>query len=213
MNETLLEASLKRLTEQTPEFCLLGIQHWSTCMTKAEWGTWAQCGLTAFAAGIAIWAVREPIRHAARARRAARLNELAAAATNLVLIAEQGAAIAHRLRAIGEGGLRQTESFASEGRGPMSTELQALLSQVDESVERHRGNRMIATTQTDLYHLIRHLLERVDGTGRLLPEEAAAMLRSPDLVATLSQLGTCGRNMHELSTALGKAADALEGQF
>lgn len=25
-----------------PEFCLFGFQHWSTCMTKAEWSGWVQ---------------------------------------------------------------------------------------------------------------------------------------------------------------------------
>lgn len=49
-----------------PQFCLLAIDHWSTCMTKAEWATWAQVfGATAAIAAGALginWQVRNQHR-------------------------------------------------------------------------------------------------------------------------------------------------------
>lgn len=49
-----------------PEFCLLAIQHWSTCMTKAEWGSWAQATGTTAAVVVAAMVVRWQLRHSDR---------------------------------------------------------------------------------------------------------------------------------------------------
>jgi hypothetical protein len=49
--------------DKVPEFCLAWIDHWSTCMTKVEWGSWAQVLITAAAVSIAYWAVVKPLRH------------------------------------------------------------------------------------------------------------------------------------------------------
>lgn len=41
-----------------PQYCLLAIDHWSTCMTKAEWASWTQAlGSIAaiLAAGASVW--------------------------------------------------------------------------------------------------------------------------------------------------------------
>ena len=37
-----------------PEFCFLWIDHWSTCMTKAEWSGWMQAGGSVIGIAVAI---------------------------------------------------------------------------------------------------------------------------------------------------------------
>lgn len=45
------------VASKTEEFCLLWIPHWSTCMTKAEWASWAQVFVSLVAIYAALRAV------------------------------------------------------------------------------------------------------------------------------------------------------------
>lgn len=109
---------------------------------------WAQVLTTVVGLAVAVWAVREPIRHAALARRAGELQETAAVATQVGYLAEQGLMFAHALGASAAAGgwhifdsrkreatrlvesLREvasrSEPTVSPPRGPVAVRLAAL---------------------------------------------------------------------------------------
>ncbi|WP_457332982.1 hypothetical protein [Rhizobacter sp. P5_C2] len=78
-----------------PEYCLLWIQHWSTCMTKAEWSGWFQTigAVVAIVASIGI--VRWQQRHEERRTLQTKFGEDAKA------IGEMSGALAHFIAAAG----------------------------------------------------------------------------------------------------------------
>ncbi len=69
-----------------PEFCLLWIEHWSTCMTKSEWAGWMQAIGTVAAIAVAI---AIPWKQVQRARSQARLGHLEMIATDVRLAGRQ----------------------------------------------------------------------------------------------------------------------------
>lgn len=60
-----------------PEYCLLWIDHWSTCMTRAEWSGWMQAIGAALALGIAIWLPWNSARKSYAATRRGHLKTIA----------------------------------------------------------------------------------------------------------------------------------------
>lgn len=63
----------------TPEYCLLFIDWWPMCMTKAEWSGWAQAIGAMIALGIAIWLPAKARRNARRDSKIAVLSFMAGA--------------------------------------------------------------------------------------------------------------------------------------
>jgi len=53
----------------TPEYCLLWINHWSTCMQKAEWSGWAQAIVSTIAVAGAAAGIWWQVRHQAKLQR------------------------------------------------------------------------------------------------------------------------------------------------
>lgn len=43
------------VTEQPAEYCLMWINHWATCMPRAEWSAWTQAVGAVVALAIALW--------------------------------------------------------------------------------------------------------------------------------------------------------------
>jgi hypothetical protein len=75
--------------EKVPEFCLVGIDHWSTCMTKAEWSGWTQAVGAIAAILVGAMAVRWQVRRQAREARIAAINdELALVKSTISVIRE-----------------------------------------------------------------------------------------------------------------------------
>lgn len=72
-----------------PEFCFLWIEHWSMCMSKAEWSGWAQAVGAVVGIGVAL---AFPIILAKRARRKERQGHLETIAAD-VLMAERQARV------------------------------------------------------------------------------------------------------------------------
>lgn len=53
-------------TKEAPEYCILSIDHWSTCMTKAEWSGWMQFSGSILALIVAIFVPWFQSRNAAK---------------------------------------------------------------------------------------------------------------------------------------------------
>lgn len=74
------------LAPLAPEFCFLGIDHWSMCMTKAEWSGWVQAfgsiGAIMFAVWLPLWLER-------RAKRRVFVGHLKTIATDVRLADRQ----------------------------------------------------------------------------------------------------------------------------
>ncbi len=68
------------------EYCLLGVQHWSTCMTKAEWSGWMQA-IFSVVAILAAFVIPLVLDRRAQAR--ARLGHLEAVATDVRITERQ----------------------------------------------------------------------------------------------------------------------------
>lgn len=84
-----LQPLLDKMPEKAPEFCFLGIDHWSACMTKSEWAGWSQLVGTVVAVLLTWWLTS----HSERARVArARMSHLLAIAHD-VRIAERQASV------------------------------------------------------------------------------------------------------------------------
>ncbi len=58
------------MADRLPEYCLLWIDHWSTCLTKGEWASWAQAVFSVLAigasVGIVLWQHHRDRREQAR---------------------------------------------------------------------------------------------------------------------------------------------------
>lgn len=59
----------------TPEYCLLMIDHWSTCMDKGQWASWAQAFFSVAAIAIAVWVTSRQMRHDAGLYRKSQADE------------------------------------------------------------------------------------------------------------------------------------------
>lgn len=53
----------------TPEYCLLWIDHWSTCMQKSEWSGWAQAIVSTIAVVAAAAGIWWQIKHQSKLQR------------------------------------------------------------------------------------------------------------------------------------------------
>ncbi len=90
-----------------PEFCFLTIQHWSTCMTKAEWAGWAQATGAGAALAVALYVVRWQLRHSDRKEIRAKVDRI----FHVFGLVTETLRLTERIGAVAEGSLAQFVAY------------------------------------------------------------------------------------------------------